>query len=269
MPQLTTVITPLPTTTHPHPARPRPRPRSGADRMIRAAAASAVVALAAVAAAVSYAHMRVLADRHGETGWQGHAFPLSVDGIEIVASLVLLADRRSGRPPGPLVWAALAAGTVASMAANVAVGPADPIGRVIAGWPAFALLMAIKLLTGLIEHPTQPPPTTTSRVRPAARPRPATTTTPPVRAARTDRNRPDRGPSPQPMSADIADLIPAARAIQAAVTRDGGRLTRDVLRHRLRTDGIAVSNRRLSLVLHALAADPDDTDGGPPPTPTT
>jgi hypothetical protein len=39
--------------------------------------------------------MPTLALAHGETGWQAHALPLSVDGIEIMASLVLLADRRT------------------------------------------------------------------------------------------------------------------------------------------------------------------------------
>ncbi len=91
------------------------------------------------------------AEQHGETGWRAHAFPLSVDGIEIVASLVLLADRRAGRRSGWPPWAALAAGTLASVAANVAVGGSDLIGRTVAGWPAFALLVAIKLLSGLLE----------------------------------------------------------------------------------------------------------------------
>jgi hypothetical protein len=35
---------------------------------------------------------------HGDTGWHAHAFPLSVDGVEIVASLVLLADPGSLDP---------------------------------------------------------------------------------------------------------------------------------------------------------------------------
>lgn len=38
--------------------------------------------------------------------------PLSVDGVEIVASLFLLADRRTGRRSGWLRWAALVVGTV-------------------------------------------------------------------------------------------------------------------------------------------------------------
>jgi Protein of unknown function (DUF2637) len=127
-----------------------------AARAIRLTAGTAVAALAVIAGAVSYAHMKVLAERHGETGWRAHAFPLSVDGIEIVASLVLLADRRVGRRSGWLVWAALAAGTAASVAANVAVGATDPVGRVVAGWPAFALLVAIKLLSGLLDRRDEP-----------------------------------------------------------------------------------------------------------------
>jgi len=111
-----------------------------------------VVGLAGIAGAISYSHMRLLAAGHGETGWQAHAFPLSVDGIEIVASLVLLADRRTGRRSGWLPWAALVTGTTASLAANVAAAGAGPVGRVIAGWPAFALLVAVKLLSGMLEH---------------------------------------------------------------------------------------------------------------------
>jgi hypothetical protein len=121
------------------------------DIGIRAAAGVTVAALAGIAGAISYSHMRELAAAHGETGWQAHTFPLSVDGIEIVASLVLLADRRTGRRSGWLPWAALAAGTTASLAANVAAAGADLVGRVVAGWPAFALLVAIKLLAQLLE----------------------------------------------------------------------------------------------------------------------
>ncbi len=121
------------------PVNPVSAPANRMDTCIRAAAGVTVAGLAGIAGAISYSHMRELAAAHGETGWQGHAFPLSVDGIEIVASLVLLADRRTGERSGWLPWAALAAGTTASLAANVA-------------WPAFALLVAVKLLSGLLEH---------------------------------------------------------------------------------------------------------------------
>jgi hypothetical protein len=128
-----------------------PGPTRRADSGIRVAAEVTVAALAAIAGAISYSHMRELAAAHGEAGWQAHTYPLSVDGIEIVASLVLLADRRTGRASGWLPWAALAAGTTASLAANIAAAGADLVGRVVAGWPAFALLVAVKLLSGLLE----------------------------------------------------------------------------------------------------------------------
>ena len=134
------------------PLNPVSAPAGRMDTCIRAAAGVTVAGLAGIAGAIIYSHMRVLAAAHGETGWQGHAFPLSVDGIEIVASLVLLADRRTGERSGWLPWAALAAGTTASLVANVAAAGADLIGRVVAGWPAFALLVAVKLLSAILEH---------------------------------------------------------------------------------------------------------------------
>jgi hypothetical protein len=124
---------------------------SAVDRAIVGAAGATVVGLAGVAGAISYSHMAELARLHGEVGWRSHAFPVSVDGIEVVASLVLLAHRRAGTRAGWLPWAALVAGTAASVAANVAVGASDPVGRLVAGWPAVALLVAIKLLAGLLD----------------------------------------------------------------------------------------------------------------------
>jgi hypothetical protein len=124
---------------------------SAVDKGIVGAAGATVVGLAGVAGAISYSHMAELARIHGEVGWRSHAFPVSVDGIEVVASLVLLAHRRAGTRAGWLPWAALVAGTAASVAANVAVGASDPVGRLVAGWPAVALLVAIKLLAGLLD----------------------------------------------------------------------------------------------------------------------
>ena len=72
---------------------------------IRRTATVTVAGLAGIAGALSYSHMRQLAEAHGQAGWHAHALPLSVDGVEVVASLVLLADRRTGRRsagcPGP------------------------------------------------------------------------------------------------------------------------------------------------------------------------
>lgn len=48
-----------------------------ADRLIRVATAGTVAALAGIAAAISYSHMRLLAQVHNQAGWHAHAFPLS------------------------------------------------------------------------------------------------------------------------------------------------------------------------------------------------
>ena len=125
-----------------------------ADKWISCAATVTVAGLAGIAGAISYSHMRQLAAAHGDTGWHAHAFPLSVDGVEIVASLVLLADRRASRTSGWLPWAALIIGTAASLAANIATADNGTISRIIAGWPAVALLIAVKLLSGILAHRT-------------------------------------------------------------------------------------------------------------------
>jgi hypothetical protein len=96
--------------------------------------------------------MRQFAQAHGQAGWHAHAFPLSVDGIEIVASLVLLADHRHARRSGWLPWTALVIGTVGSLAANIANAGPELTSRVVAGWPALALLIAVKLLSGILGH---------------------------------------------------------------------------------------------------------------------
>ena len=57
---------------------------SRVDTAIRVAAGAAVVGLAVVAGAVSFDHMQELAQRHGQHGWRSYAFPISVDGLEIV-----------------------------------------------------------------------------------------------------------------------------------------------------------------------------------------
>ena len=233
---------------------------TAADRVIRVAAGSAVLALGMIAGAVSYSHMRVLAERHGETGWRAHAFPLSVDGIEIVASLVLLADRRVGRRSGWLVWAALSAGTAASVAANVAVGGTDPVGRVVAGWPAFALLVAIKLLSGLVDHRTDPTGTAGTTVHTTPDGGPSSPPAAPPSAVAADREPDPDGPRADASLDEVADLIPAARAVQRAVTADGQRLTRGLLAKRLREQGVTVSNARLSTLRRALAAVPAKDD---------
>ncbi|QBI56167.1 DUF2637 domain-containing protein [Streptomonospora litoralis] len=106
----------------------------------------AVLMLAVIAAVVSYSHMYELAQRHGEPAWRAALFPLSVDGMIVASSMALLADARHGRRGGLLPWTLLILGSVASLAANIAVADPTLWSRVIHAWPSFALMGAYELL---------------------------------------------------------------------------------------------------------------------------
>jgi hypothetical protein len=103
--------------------------------------------------------MHLLVELHGEPGWVAVLTPLSVDGMIVPASTTtLLADSRSGRRGGSLSWLLLAAGSVASLAANVAVARPTMTGRVIAAWPSFALIGSYELLMRQIRATAALPP---------------------------------------------------------------------------------------------------------------
>src|SRR5580700_3756742 len=101
--------------------------------------------LALIAGTVSYLHIHLLVALHGEPGWVAALTPLSVDRMIVAASTTLLESRLGGRG-GFLPWTLLAAGSVASLAANVAVAELTGTGRVIAAWPSFALIASYELL---------------------------------------------------------------------------------------------------------------------------
>jgi hypothetical protein len=117
-----------------------------ADRWIRWTTTGCVALLALIAGTVSYLHTHLLVELHGQPGWVAALTPLSVDGMIVAASTTLLADSRSGGRGGILPWALLVSGSVASLAANVAVAEPTAAGRVIAAWPSLALIAAYELL---------------------------------------------------------------------------------------------------------------------------
>jgi hypothetical protein len=57
---------------------------------------------------------------------------------------------------GVLPWSLLVAGSVASLAANVAVAEPTATGRVIAAWPSFALIAAYELLMRQVRRSAAP-----------------------------------------------------------------------------------------------------------------
>src|SRR5690348_10662265 len=118
-----------------------------ADRWIRMTTTGCVALLALIAGIVSYLHMYTLVELHGQPGWVVTLTPFSVDGMIVAASTTLLADSRAGERGGVLPWTGRywVVGSVASLAANVAVAQSTAAGRVIAAWPSFALIGAYEM----------------------------------------------------------------------------------------------------------------------------
>jgi hypothetical protein len=138
-----------------------PTTRVPASPLVRGVTVLAVVVVAVIAAVVSYSHMQQLADHAGEA-WRSWLIPLSIDGLVVAASMVLVTARRTGVGGGVLAWGALGTGVVASLAANMADARAQVTAVLVAGWPAVAFAVAFELLLRQrrAEQPeaTTPPP---------------------------------------------------------------------------------------------------------------
>jgi hypothetical protein len=118
---------------------------SVAERWARRACALVV---AAVAAYASYQHQRAFALQGGADSVSAALWPLSVDGLLLLATIALLKPGdQSTRRTRRAVRSAFGLGIVVSLAANVAAAPRlawQPV--LVAGWPPIALLLAVELL---------------------------------------------------------------------------------------------------------------------------
>ena len=92
------------------------------DRVIRFATAAVVCAVAGFAAVVSYSHIYGLGRAHGQDGTAARLLPLSVDGLILAVSLVLLHEARNDRDGPRLARLMLWLGIGATIGANIASG---------------------------------------------------------------------------------------------------------------------------------------------------
>lgn len=120
---------------------------------VRTSAVVTVLVVAGVTAVMSYGHLRAVAAEQGESA--AALFPLSVDGLIVAASLVLLVRRRSDLPGGALAWSGLLVGVAATVVGNVA--SADPTlsARLVAAWPPVAFALSYELLLALLRPPPE------------------------------------------------------------------------------------------------------------------
>jgi len=115
--------------------------------------------VAGIAAWSSYWHMVHVALAYGERPEVAWVLPFSVDGMLVVASLAITDDRRSGRRVRPVARVAFLVGVSASVAANVTAAAPGWGARLVAAWPAVALLLVVETLatTGRVVADTAQP----------------------------------------------------------------------------------------------------------------
>lgn len=130
----------------------------GADSLILRATAAVMAAVAVFAAVVSYSHIYWLGYTHGQTGTDGRLLPLSVDGLILAASLVMLHEARAGRRTPALAWAMLSLGVAATIGANVEYGLRyGVLGAIISAWPAVAFIGSVEMVMGMIRRSRRAP----------------------------------------------------------------------------------------------------------------
>lgn len=123
------------------------------DRRTRVATAAVVVTVAAFAAIVSYSHIFDLGREHGQSGVAARLLPLSVDGLILAGSLIVLHEARRGEKGPGLAWLSVWLGVGMTVSANVLYGVRyGVLGAVLSGWPAVAFIVATHALFDLLKR---------------------------------------------------------------------------------------------------------------------
>jgi hypothetical protein len=159
-------------------------PGGGGIRLARNVSAGAV---ALIAAWSSYSHMVHVALGCGERREVAYALPFSVDGMLVVATVVMVDDKRHAHRARPVARLAFIAGVLASVAANIAAAHPSLGARTVDAWPALALLLVVEMLA-------RPPACAAAEVPPAT----ATRGQPPAEVPALTRREPWPAELPRP-----------------------------------------------------------------------
>lgn len=119
---------------------------------ISVATGATVFCVAAFAAVVSYSHGYHLALDNHQLGLDALLLPLSVDGVMIASSLVLLLAALRKLSPLRLTRVTLWVGITATVAMNMAYGHVNArLGLVLSAWPAVALILVVESVMELFK----------------------------------------------------------------------------------------------------------------------
>ena len=124
---------------------------------LRTGAVLAVVAVAVFGAVQSFNHIRWIGQTHGQGALDSVLLPLSIDGLILAMTLVLLHEASEDKSGPLLAWGLLWLGIGATIAANVIFG--QRFGRVGIGasvWPAIAFVGAVHVMTKVVRSESVP-----------------------------------------------------------------------------------------------------------------
>lgn len=227
---------------------------------VTAFAAVAVLAVAIIGFMISFSHMFDWAQANGDPEWRARAFPLSVDGAIIAASLVLYTDSRAGRKADKVAYLITMAGLAWSVGANVAHDWVSPAAEMlIAVWPPVAMFLSVELLLRFARRTrgqadaevrkaarrASAPTADADEIVPAQRPAPAPK--PEYVGLTVQAARPSPAPKPEPQPSAMPSWVPVgANTKQACMAylaqhpdADGIEVDREVGKHFQMSDGYA------------------------------
>jgi hypothetical protein len=211
-----------------------------------------VLVLASIAGAGSFTHIRDTASQHGQHGPMAWAVAVCIDLTCVMAARERQRDKRLGgtrRISWPTL--VLAGGILLSLAANLAQSQPTAWGRVVAGTPSVAFLVAVSMLERRAARPGLPVPAVPDEARPvlAVVPGPSPSGDSSAGPSPSGEASPDPSlPADPPAGRPAAELVEFARRVAAEhLQAHGEPITRDKLRARL-----GVSNQLASTLLREL-----------------
>lgn len=133
----------------------------------------ALAGVSLIAGIASYFHALDVVQAAGARPPVAYLVPALADLVILGASADLLAASRARHDRPPLAMLALGVGIAVTLAMNIAAGSGHGLGgRLVAGWPALAFVLALESLAGLVRRGRGgagdvPVPATTSQGEPA------------------------------------------------------------------------------------------------------
>jgi hypothetical protein len=169
------------------------------------------VAVACVAGYASFRHITHVATMAGEPVMVARVYPAAIDGLIVVGTMAMIADKANGRHPRTSARFALGFGILATLAANIASAQPTITARLVAAVPAVSFLIAVEV----IARQGKPKP-----ADPVDSPDPALSTSPAAPDVEVVDNPELRVTKPRPTTAGAGKKKPTAERVAKAYAKN-------------------------------------------------